>query len=223
VAVIYVDTDQALEPYLDSNHRMVGITPATMIVADVVNQHRLDAFAARIAPYQTTLAGYALPQSLHKAVQDALASIPWLVKTPWVEAKLDPRDSWFMRKQAELARTQVVIFVHPQLWMDPTADELFVTCDIDVETANPPGTNITHYESTEVTTSLDIEDDELPPRATLPKQGEDDAEVRLARMFAGDGAAFKKLYARAVEKAQQQLYYYFTGNDTSPPAAATGR
>jgi hypothetical protein len=223
VALVYVDTDQVLQPYLDPNHRMLGITPATMIVADVVNQHRLNAFAARIAPYRAALDGFSLSQSTHKAVRDALTSIPWLVKTPWVEARQDPQDYWFMRKHAELARTQVVIFIHPQLMMDPSADELFVICDIDVETANPPGANIVHYESIVVTTSLDIDDDELPPRTTPPKQGEDDAEVRLARMFADDGAAFKKLYDKAVAKTQQQLYYYFTGNDTPPPAAATVR
>jgi len=218
VALVYVDTDQALEPYLDPNHRMVGITPATMIVADAVNQHRLNAFTARIAPYQSALDGFSLPQTTHKAVQDALASIPWLVKTPWVDAKQDPQDNWFMRKHAEQAKRQIVIFIRPQLMMNPSADELFVICAIDIETANPPGANITHYESTEVITSLDIDDDELPPLAPRAKPDADEADVRMAQLFANDGKAFKKAYARLLQQAQQQIYYYFTDNNTPPPA-----
>ena len=220
VAVVYMDTDQPLEPYLDYSHSMVGFTPVTMIVADAVNTHRLNAFAVRIAPYQSALQRFSLPQSTQQAVQAALVSVPWLEQRPWVDAKPEPQDFMFLTRHAELARTRVVIFIHPQLMMDPGADALYLVSSIDIETADPPGANIAHYDINQLITALPIRDQDLPA-ASLPQQGGETAELRLARLFADDGAAFKKLYAELLQQFQQQLYYYFTSNKTLPAAAVT--
>jgi hypothetical protein len=73
-----------------------------------------------------------------------------------------------------------------------------------------------------VIASQSVEDADLPamPKAMDPSQ--DAADLRMAQLFADDGAAFKKLYAKLMLQSQQQLYYYFTG-DVLPASSPTMR
>lgn len=222
VAVVYVDTDAALEHSLDPAHHMLGVTPVTAVLADVLNSYRLHMLLVHITPYQAALDKLALPASTHKSVQDALVSVPWLVAQPWADALPDPKDYFFFTKQAQQAKAPVVIFIQPRLFLDPAADTLYLVCGIDIETRGPGGTQVSHYDSSQVIASQSVEDADLPtvPKATEPSQ--DAAELRMAQLFADDGAAFKKLYAKLMLQSQQQLYYYFTG-DASPASSPVTR
>lgn len=225
VAVVYVDTDAALEHQLDPQHHMLGVTPLTAVLADVLNSYRLHMLLAHLTPYQAALDKLALPASTHKSVQDALISVPWLVALPWAEAQPDPKDYFFFTRQAQQAKAPVVIFIQPRLFLDPAADTLYLVCAIDIETHGPGGTDVSHYDSSEVVVSQGVDVTDLPamPKATDPSQ--DAADLRMAQLFADDGAAFKRLYAKLMLQSQQQLYYYFTGNDSpssSSPAVRIG-
>lgn len=221
VAVVYVDTDSALEHQLDPQHHMLGVTPLTAVLADVLNSYRLHMLLAHITPYQGALDKLALPESTHKSVQDALVAVPWLVQTPWADARQDPENRLFLTENTRRAKAPVVIFIQPRLFLTPDADALYMVCSIDIETAAPDGSDVTHYDSSEVVVSQDVDAADMPAPATVPGQSQDLADLRMAKLFADDGADFKKLYARLMLQSQQQLYYYFTGNKTSQAAPAS--
>lgn len=224
VAVIYVDTDSALERELDPDHHVLGVTPLTAVLADVWNDYRLHMLLAHIDPYQGKLDGLALPGSTHRGVQDALGSVPWLAKTPWTDVRQDPKDRWFLKRQAQQAKASVVIFIRPRLFLAPAVDALYLVCSIDIETA-APRRGVSHYDSSEMIASERIEDADLPPLVTRPDPAQDPADLRMSRLLADDAAAFKRVYAKLMLQSQQQLYYYFTGSKTAvvPPAPRVGQ
>jgi hypothetical protein len=217
VAVVYVGTDTALEHGLDPAHHTLGVTPLTAVLADVLNSYRLHMLLAHIAPYQGALDKLALPESMRKSVQDALVSVPWLAQTPWAEARQDPSDRLFLTEHAQRAKASVVIFIQPHLFLDPDADALYMVCSIDIETAGPGGRGVSHYDSSDVVVSEPVTDTGLP----VPDQSHDLGDLRMARLFADDAAAFKQLYAKLMLQSQQQLYYYFTGKPSPQPVPAT--
>jgi hypothetical protein len=217
VAVVYMDTDRALWPYINQH---VGVTPVTMIVADVLNQRQLDAFNARTGPYQDVLAKLGFPVSNRKAVQDALASVASLQKI-WTAVIPDPHDHSFLLEQGLKTKADVVIFIRPRLELNDDADDLYLVTMIDIETLDATGKSLNHYGSTELSTDVDVDDAALPTLATQPGPDMQKEDARAARLFADDGAAFRVLYAKLIQQAQQQIYYYFSGNDTLPPAATT--
>ena len=223
VAVVYVDTDAALEPELDPDHHMLGVTPLTAVFADVLNSYRLHMLLAHIRPYERALDGLALPASTHRGVQDALISVPWLGKSPWTAVRQDPKDALFLTRQTRQAKAAVVIFIRPRLFLAPAADTLYLVCSIDIETAGLRGREVAHYDSSEVIASQRVEEADLPVVAGKPDPSRDAADLRMTRLLADDGAAFKKLYARLILQSQQQLYYYFTGDQASPPAIHVGQ
>lgn len=220
VAVVYVDTDMALEHQLDPQHHMLGVTPLTVVLADVLNSYRLHMLLAHLTPYQSALDKLALPESTHKSVQDALVAVPWLAKTPWADARQDPKDSLFLTEHTRRAKAPVVIFIQPRLFLDPDADALYMVCSIDIEIAGPGSADVRHYDSTDVVVSQDVDAADSPAPVTVPGKSQDLADLRMARLFANDGAEFKQLYAKLMLQSQQQLYYYFTGNRPSSPAPA---
>ena len=220
VAVVYVDTDTALESDLDPDHHMLGVTPLTAVLADVLNNYRLHMLLAHIGPYHDALQGLALPASTHMGVQQALASVSWLGKMPWADVRQDPKDTFFLTRQAELAKAAVVIFIRPRLFLDPSIDALYLVCSIDIETAGARGREVTHYDSSQVIASEPVLDADLPVVAGKPDPTQDAADLRMARLLADGGAGFKKLYARLMLQSEQQLYYYFTGSKAAPPVPA---
>lgn len=221
VAVVYVDTDAALEHELDPQHHMLGVTPLTAVLADVLNSYRLHMLLAHITPYQSALDKLALPESTHKSVQGALGLVPWLAKTPWADARQDPQDKLFLTEHTRRAKTPVVIFIQPRLFLDPDADVLYMVCSIDIETAGPGGSDVSHYDSSQVVVSQAVDPADMPAAAAVLGQSQDLADLRMAKLFANDGADFKKLYAKLMLQSQQQLYYYFTGDSSLQTAPAT--
>lgn len=218
VAVVYVDMDQPLQPYIVEGG---SINVAAQLVADAVAQHQMNEYLARVAPYRGVIDKLALPQATRKGVQEALASVPALQKMPWTVTMPDPNDNFFMRDQALKTKAQVVIFIRPKLMMNPNADHFYIVSSIDIETLDANGKSFDHYDGTQLTASVDVDDDQLPPLATPPAPGMKDEDVRAARLFANDGAAFMQVYSSLLQQAQQKLYYFFTGSNTPPPAAAT--
>jgi len=124
-------------------------------------------------------------------------------------------------EQGLKTKAQVVVFIRPRLELNDDADDLYLVTMIDIETLDATGKTLNHYENTEVSIDLDVDDDALPPLATPLPPGTKEEDVRSAKLFANDGAAFKLIYAKLIQQVQQQLYYFFTGNDTPLPAAAT--
>ncbi|HEY3644513.1 MAG TPA: hypothetical protein VGM16_04175, partial [Gammaproteobacteria bacterium] len=181
----------------------------------------MDAFNSRTGPYHDVLAKLSLPQSTHKAVQDALASVSALQQVPWTVVIPDPHDHSILREQGLKTKAQVVVFIRPRLELNDDADDLYMVTMIDIETLDATGTTLNHYGNVELSSDIDVDDDALPPLATSLQSNMQKEDVRAAQLFADDGAAFKALYAKLVPQAQQQIYYYFTGNNTPPPAAAT--
>ncbi|HEX7964227.1 MAG TPA: hypothetical protein VF651_00805 [Gammaproteobacteria bacterium] len=217
VAVVYMDSDRAVWPYID---RHSGTTPMSMALADDLNERQYQNFLARVTPYQGTLDRLSLPDSNRKAVQDALASVSFLHEAPWVTVVPDPKDHLFMREQGLKTKANVVIFIRPRLELNDDADGLYMVTLIDIETLDATGTTLQHYESAEVSTDVDVDDDKLPPVAGSPAPGTGEEDIRAARLFADDGAGFKPFYFQLLKQAQQKLYYFFTGEDTPPPPAA---
>ncbi|HEX7964228.1 MAG TPA: hypothetical protein VF651_00810 [Gammaproteobacteria bacterium] len=219
VQVIFVGTDVPLGTYLDANHHAISLGGAEGGLADALNQHRLDVFTSRLLPYQPMLDKLALPAMDRKLTQDSLSSVPWLNELPWLEAKREPLQDFFVRDNVKQSQAQVVVFIEPQMLMAVTTGQLLMTCIIDVEVVNQPG-HITHYDQSEFTAELDIEPDDLPPRTSTPKDDEDDEDVNLERMFTNDAAGFRQLLGKLTPQFQQKLYYFFTGQDTLPPPPA---
>lgn len=218
VAVVYMDTDKALWPHINQH---TGVTPVTMILADVLNQRQLDAFDARTRPYQDLLDKLALPRSVREAVQDALASVAALQQRAWTVVIPDPKDHSFLLEQGLKTKADVVVFIRPRLELNDDADGIYVVTMIDIETLDATGKSLKHYANTELSTDVSVEDDALPPLAPPSRPGMQKEDVRAARLFADGGAAFRQLEARVLVQAREQLYYYFTGNDIPPAAAAT--
>lgn len=219
VAVVYMDTDRGLWPYIKQH---TGTTPATLALADSLDQRQLGQFNARVAPYQDVIDKAAFPQSIRKAMQDALASVAVLQRTAWTAVIPDPHDHMFLHEQGLKTKAQVVVFIRPRLELNDDADDLYLVTMIDIETLDASGKSLNHYESSELSTDIDVDDDALPALATPPAPGASKEDVRSAKLFANDAAAFKVLYTKLLQQAQQQVYYFFTGNNTSPPVDATG-
>ncbi|HSN18499.1 MAG TPA: hypothetical protein VLV87_09865 [Gammaproteobacteria bacterium] len=223
VAVVYVDADSPVERSLDPEHHLLGVTPLTAVVADVVNSYRLHMLLVHIGPYQSALEGLALPDRTHRGLQDALGTVPWLEKTPWADVRQDPRDALFLTQQAERAKAPVVIFISPRLFLDSSADTLYMVCAIDIETTGPDGSEVRHYDSSEMIAAQPVDDADLPPATVTQGPLADPAAKRMARLFADGGAAFNKVYAKLLARSQQQLYYYFTGTRFPPQGSTIGR
>ena len=218
VAVVYGDTDKPIQPFISYGG---GTTPLTQVIADAVVQYQFSEYYNRIAPYRDLLDRLALPQVTRKGVQEALASVAVLQKTPWTVATQDPNDNFFMKDHALKAKADVVIFIRPTFLMDYKADHFYMESTIDIETLDAGGKSYSHYDGTEVDVDTDVDDDQLPPLTTLPALGMKEEDVRAAKLFANDGAAFMQIYSSLLQETQQKLYYFFTGNNTPPPAAAT--
>ena len=213
VAVVYVDGGPALEPSLDPAHHMLGVTPLTAVLADVVNRYRLHVLLAHIGPYRAAVDKLPLSESTQQGLRQALLPVPWLGKAPWTEVRQDPRDALFLTRQAQAARAPVVVFIRPQLFMEPDAGALYMECNIDIETAGP-GVPVSHYDSSDVIISEPVDDAGLP----APDRTHDLGDRRMARLFANGAEGFQRLYSRLLARSQQQLYYYFTGDRPASPA-----
>lgn len=218
VAVVYADTDQPIQPYISEGG---GIHVTAQLMAESDFQYQMNEYRVRIAPYLGILDELALPEATRKGVQEALASVAILQKTPWTVAIPDPSDSFFMKEQALKTKAQVVIFIRPELMMNDDADHFYLVSSIEIETLDANGKSYVHYDGTELTASVDVDDDRLPPLAVPPSPGMKDEDLRAAKIFANDGAAFMQIYSSLLQQTQQKLYYFFTSKDTPPPAAVT--
>ena len=218
VAVVYADTDEPIQPYIVPAG---GTTIASQIVADAIVQHEIDEYMTRIGLYRGVIDRLALPQVTRKGIEEALAPVASLQKTPWTVAIPDPNDNYFMKEHALKLKADVVIFIRPKLMMSYKADHFYMESSIDIETLDASGKSYSHYDGTEVDVDADVDDDQLPPLATLPALGMNDDDVRAAKLFANDGAVFMQIYSSLLQQTQQKLYYFFTGSNTPPPTAAT--
>jgi hypothetical protein len=208
VQVVYVDTAMPLGPWLDASHRAAGAG----IVGDIVAQHRMNELVKRLTPYQDILTKLGIPEANYKLVQDTLAQVDWLHKTPWKRAAPAPGDTVFLKTQAREAGTSVVIFIAPRLLVSQSIDQLLLVCDVEIETVNPAGsTSVSHYDSSEFTSSLDIKDPDLPLASRFQGEDEDDEDYQLLRLFSDGGTRFQGMIGKLTPQLQSQLGYYFTG------------
>lgn len=218
VAVVYIDSDRALWPYVKQNS---GITPLSMAIADELNQRELDHFNALYQPHAEVIGKLGLPASDRQAVQEALSSVGILQQKPWMVVVPDPRDHSFLLEQSLKTKADIVIFIRPRLEMNDDGDDFYLVTLVDMETIDTTGKTFNHYLGTEISADVDVDDDALPPVRDSPAPGSSEDDIRVDKLFQADGAAFKQqVYAKLLQQAQQQLYYFFTGENDPPPAAS---
>lgn len=219
VAVVYIDSDRPIWPYVKQH---VGTTPLTIAIADVMDQREMDHFNALYQPHTDAMAKLALPATDRKAMQDALASVSVLQQKPWMVVVPDPRDRSILMESSLKTKADVVIFIRPRLEMNDDGDDFYLVTLVDIETLDATGKTYNHYMATELSTDVDVDDDALPPLSGSLPSGGSEEDVRVDKLFQADGAAFKQqIYAKLLHQAQQQIYYFFTGENTLPPPAAS--
>lgn len=219
VAVVYMDGDRPLWPFIKPHS---GTTLPTIVLADALDEREYQHFLALYTPHAEAIARLGLPASERKAVQDTLSSVTFLQQTPWTVVVPDPHDSSFLREQSLKTKADIVIFIRPRLEMNDDGDDFYLVTLVDIETKNATGTSYDHYMATELSTDVDVDDDQLPPLTGPLPSGNSEEDIRVDKLFQADGAAFKQqVYAKLLQQGLQQLYYFFTGENTLPPPATS--
>lgn len=221
LTVIYLDPVQPLAAYLDRANTAIAPGPVGLAVTEAVNQHRLDAFTARLQAYVAQLSMLGIIDRLYDSVHGALLDVPWLQKAAWKRLPA-PTAGASVRKLVKQAGTRVVVIVAPRLLMSVDARKLTLRCSMDVEIANPAGSyNVDHYDLTETDATWDVGVDGMPPVPQVPGVVADETDARLATYFADAAKGFRIMYDAELPKAADGIYYYFTGASLPPGAATT--